>query len=81
MRDDPITQTKQLGIALKAARKSHSLRQTDLAVRSGLLPKTISLLENNPAACSVDTLFRALSSLNLEISIKPRGKNSVEEAW
>ena len=64
-----INNMTKLAQTLRDARKSLNWSQQDASDRSGLLLKTISLLENNPERCSVETLMKHLSSLNLELFI------------
>lgn len=68
-----ILNTQQLSQALKLHRKRRGWSQSDLATRSGLLPKTISALENQPGNCRIETLIRALAALGLNLSfLNPR---------
>jgi DNA-binding XRE family transcriptional regulator len=61
-----INNTTKLAHTLRAARKRLKWSQIDAANRSGLYTKTVSLLENNPEKCSVDTFMKHISSLKLE---------------
>lgn len=40
----------------------------------GLLPKTISALDSDPRRSSVASLFKLLSTLDLELVLKPKSK-------
>lgn len=62
----------QLGKILRGRRRSLNLTQKEAAELVGLLPKTISALENRPESSSVDTLFKYLSALELEMRLQPR---------
>jgi HTH-type transcriptional regulator / antitoxin HipB len=68
----------QLGAALKSARIRRGLSQTDAASNVGLKQKTVSSLENIGARTTVDTLYKMLSVLGLELVIrdKERGDTS-----
>ena len=68
--DHLITTNTQLAYTLRKRRKISGESQSTAANRSGLLSKTISLLENQPGKCRVDTLIKYLSSLNLEIILR-----------
>ena len=70
--DHLITTNTQLAHTLRKRRKTSGESQSMAANRSGLLSKTISLLENQPGKCSVDTLIKYLSSLNLEIVLRDK---------
>ena len=70
---DVIARTPvQLGAALKSARTRRGLTQTDAASRVGLKQKTVSSLENVGARTSVDTLYKMLSALGLELVIRDK---------
>lgn len=62
-----ITNNTKLANLLRTIRKEYGWSQAEAANKSGLLPKTISLIENNPGGCSIDTLSKYLSGLNLEM--------------
>jgi HTH-type transcriptional regulator / antitoxin HipB len=62
----------QLGAALKSARIRQGLTQTDAAASVGLKQKTVSSLENVGARTSVDTLYKMLSALGLELVIREK---------
>lgn len=62
----------QLAQILRGARKSSQLTQTALAEKSGLLQKTVSALETSPAQNHIETLYKALAALDLEMVIQPR---------
>lgn len=62
----------QLGQALKGQRKSKRLTQKSAGAAVGLLPKTISVLESSPQKCSVESLFKLLSILELEVVLRPK---------
>lgn len=71
-----IHTARQLGQALKGWRKSRNLTQVQAAGSVGLLPKTISALESDPAPNTVGSLFKLLSALDLELVIRPKAKRS-----
>ncbi len=62
----------QLAAALKSSRKTRSITQQLVASQVGLLPKTVSALENSPDTSSIDSLFKLLSALGLEIVLKTK---------
>jgi len=64
-----ILTPNQLASTLKNRRKSLELTQVETAKRVGLLPKTISALESSPERCSVESLFKLISVLDLELSL------------
>lgn len=84
-----IATEAQLAHALRSARKARGLSQAEAGRLVGLLPKTISALENHPGSASIDSLFKLLSALGLELEIDrkmpevPRGEKSdtAAEEW
>ena len=74
--------SRQLAIFLKQARKKLKLTQAELAKISGLKQKTISAFENNPDSIKLNTAFRILSAVNLKINlIESDSSNSWAEEW
>lgn len=83
-----ITSPKQLAIHLRDERKSRNLSQNKVADPVGIKQDTVSKFELNPETTRIQTLFRILSSLNLEMhivpkseSIDPRSDDESEEKW
>ena len=68
-----VTAPQQLGQVLRGCRKQARLTQRDTADRGGLLPKTVSALESTPERASVETLFKILSALDLELVLRAKG--------
>lgn len=72
---DQIARTpKDIGNALRNARKAKQLTQAELANLSGIWQRTISTIETNASGAKLDTLFSLLAALDLEIQIVPRSK-------
>jgi HTH-type transcriptional regulator / antitoxin HipB len=68
-----VTSPHQLAITVRDQRKQMQMSQTDVADRVGLRQETISAFENKADRTKLDTLFRILAALNLEIHVVPRG--------
>ncbi len=64
-----VTTAAQLGSTLRGLRKSLRLTQMDVAQKSGLQQKTISLLETAPQRCSVDSLMRYLGVMQVVMTL------------
>ena len=75
-----ITSPKQLAIHLRDERKNKNLSQNRVADPVGIKQDTVSKFEINPETTRIQTLFRILSSLNLEMHIVPKGKSVWREA-
>jgi HTH-type transcriptional regulator/antitoxin HipB len=61
---------KQLGQILQASRKRRELTQQAAANKVGLKQATISAAENNASGTSVETLYKLLSALGLELVLR-----------
>ncbi len=76
-----ITSPEQLAIYLKDTRKGKKQTQEALAEKVGLRQDTISKFENNPDKTQVDTLFKILSSMNMDLHVEPRSEQGRLEKW
>jgi transcriptional regulator with XRE-family HTH domain len=80
-----VTAAAQLGPTLRGLRRSRALTQAELAQKSGLRQKTISLLETAPHRCSVDSLLRYLGALGTALSLQEAptttSLDARKEAW
>jgi len=81
MNDYPIKTAQQLGAVLQGYRKTHQLTQAQVGARVGLPQKVISKLEINPANTSLARVFKLLAALDLELVVRPRGKNTPPSEW
>lgn len=74
---------KELALLVASERKKLKLSQAAVGDLVGLKQKTISAFENKPMSTQLDTLFRILAALNLEVKIIPRGErgNQWKEEW
>jgi HTH-type transcriptional regulator/antitoxin HipB len=71
--------TKQIAAAVRRERRLKNLTQSELARRIHLRQATISRFEKGQEPPSVQTLLDILSSLNLELVIRPRTKASPKD--
>lgn len=62
----------QLAQVLRGYRRSKGLTQHDAAQIGGLLQKTVSTLETAPQRTSVQSLFKLVSALDLELVIRDK---------
>ena len=67
-----LSTPNQLSHALRSARKARGLSQDGTGASVGLLPKTISALENHPGSATIDSLMKLLSALGLELVLVPK---------
>ncbi|MGL5359546.1 MAG: helix-turn-helix domain-containing protein [Shewanella sp.] len=71
-----ITTAKQLSNYLKDTRQSLKLSQSKVASKVGIRQDTVSSFEQNPDSTKLETLFKLLSSLNLELEVRQRGDDN-----
>lgn len=78
-----IRTPEDLGLQLMNFRKRLNLTQAQVADLVGLKQKTISNFENNPAGAEIETLFKIISALELNLEICPKSefKSDWKEAW
>ncbi len=69
-----IRNNKDLGEALRLARKQKDLRQVDVAQKASVRQALVSELENGATTAKLDTVIRVLAALDMDLSIVPRRK-------
>ena len=72
--DKFIRSSKELGAALRMARKAKNLRQVDVAQKASIRQALVSDLETGATMARLDTVIRVLAALDLDLSIIPRQK-------
>jgi HTH-type transcriptional regulator/antitoxin HipB len=77
-----VTSPSALANAVRDQRKVNKLTQVETAERVGIKQTTVSDFENRPGATKLETLFKILSSLDLELQVVKRGATLNENnAW
>ncbi|RJL22282.1 helix-turn-helix domain-containing protein [Pectobacterium polaris] len=82
-----ITNSKQLSSYLKDVRITQKLSQGKVASKVGIRQDTVSSFEQHPDSTKLETFFKILSALNLELTVTPRNVDttnkeaSVASAW
>jgi len=74
-----IPTPSQLGQAFKSRRSECNLTQAEAASKVGLLPKTVSGLEGHPEVASVESFFKLIVALDLELILRPKGEAAHDE--
>ena len=69
-----IRRNKDLGAAIRLARKAKNLRQVDVAQKASVRQALVSELESGATTAKLDTVMRVLAALDLDLSIIPRRK-------
>ena len=67
---------RDLGHAIRQARREKNLTQADLAMRSGVWQETISKVEAGRGGTKLDTILALLAALDLELLVRTRSKGS-----
>ncbi len=67
-----VTNSTQLSAYLKDIRQTRKLSQEKVACKIGIRQDTVSSFERNADATKLETLFKILSALELELVIQPR---------
>ncbi|HEX4044758.1 MAG TPA: helix-turn-helix domain-containing protein [Gammaproteobacteria bacterium] len=80
-----IHSPKELALLVVNQRKKLKLSQAAVGKLVGLKQQTISEFEIRPESTQIDTLFRILSALGLDIQLtaknEPAPKNKWKEEW
>jgi HTH-type transcriptional regulator/antitoxin HipB len=76
-----ITSPEALSTAIKNARYQQSLSQQATASKVGLKQATVSNFENYPEKSRIETLFKLLSALDLELRLVERGASDPVIGW
>ncbi|GGD70197.1 helix-turn-helix domain-containing protein [Lacimicrobium alkaliphilum] len=71
-----ITRPEQLSTYIKEQRKKAGMTQKQVSDRVGIRIATISDFENKPESCKLETFFKILAALDLQLDVTPRGKRS-----
>lgn len=67
---------EQLGQILKSCRVERKLTQQVAGTKVGLKQSTVSVVESDPTRTGVETLFKLLSALQLELVLRDRNEAS-----
>ena len=67
-----VRTARQLGTLIREERKRRNMSQQELANLVGTGQKTISAIENGNEGATLETVFRLLAVLQLEIELSPR---------
>jgi HTH-type transcriptional regulator / antitoxin HipB len=70
---------QQLGQALRARRTAMKLSQTAVGNKVGIKQNTVSVLEIHTPSSTIETLFKALSALGLELVVREKGRTAAQE--
>ena len=70
---------RDLGHAIRQARREKNLTQADLAKHSGVWQETISKVEAGRGGTKLDTILALLAALDLELLVRTGSKGSASD--
>ena len=70
-----VTSAKMLANALRDQRKARKMTQIETANVVGMKQTTVSAFENTPEGTKLDTLFKLLAALDLELHVQARNSD------
>ncbi|MCT8342296.1 MULTISPECIES: helix-turn-helix domain-containing protein [Photorhabdus] len=73
-----VTNSKQLSAYLKDIRLTQKLSQGKVASKVGIRQDTVSSFEQHPDSTKLETFFKIMSALNLELDIQPRNVTKID---
>jgi HTH-type transcriptional regulator/antitoxin HipB len=71
-----LRSTQEIGPLIRFLRKNQKLTQEELSKITGIKQQTISAIESGMQQASMKTIFAILSTLNLELAVRPRKQHS-----
>jgi len=75
----PITSPDSLGKVLRRYRKNLGMSQSEAGSKLNLPQKTVSNIESGLAGVRMDSIFKYMSALGLEMHLEPRNKATHDE--
>ncbi|GHA16072.1 helix-turn-helix domain-containing protein [Oceanisphaera arctica] len=73
-----VTNANQLSAYMKDVRLTQKLSQGKVAGKVGIRQDTVSSFELHPDTTKLETFFKILSALNLELAIQPRNTTDTD---
>lgn len=73
-----VTNAHQLSAYMKDVRLTQKLSQGKVAGKVGIRQDTVSSFELHPDTTKLETFFKLLSALNLELTIQPRNTTDTD---
>lgn len=75
-----MNNSHELASTIRAQRKSKGLSQAEVAELVGIKQSTVSAFEVNPDSTKIDTLFRIIAAIGLQIDLKEKNKNQEDNS-
>lgn len=74
-----VNSAKELSVYIQNQRNSSNLSQSTVSDLASVRQATVSAFESKPDNAKLDTLFKLLSALDLELDVKPKGSTSEQK--
>lgn len=74
-----VNSAKELSVYLQDKRITDKLSQEAVAELASMRQATVSAFESKPEGAKLETLFKLLSALDLELEVRCKGKSSSAE--
>lgn len=71
-----VNSAKELSVYIQNQRNSSNLSQSTVSDLASVRQATVSAFESKPDNAKLETLFKLLSALDLELDVKPKGSAS-----
>lgn len=71
-----VTSPENLGLILRAVRKKKHLSQAEAGQSVGIDQPTLSKIERGESNFRIDTLFRLMAALDMEMTVKQCDQNA-----
>ncbi len=71
-----VNSAKELSVYIQNQRTSNNLSQESVSDLASIRQATVSAFESKPNNAKLETLFKLLSALDLELDVRPKGSLS-----
>lgn len=75
-----VNSAKDLSVYIQNQRKTNNLSQETVSDLASVRQATVSAFELKPDNAKLDTLFKLLSALDLELDVRPKGGVSQQKS-
>jgi HTH-type transcriptional regulator / antitoxin HipB len=76
-----VHSSQEIAEFIKDRRKRRKFSQSEVGDRVGIKQATVSGFENKPESTKLETLFKLLAALDLELQVVPKEASKATRAW
>lgn len=73
-----VNSAKELSVYLQDKRLADKLSQETVADLASMRQATVSSFESKPSSAKLETLFKLLSALDLELRVRPKSSSAAQ---